>query len=66
MQIPLELTEQLQKGNVVLFCGAGISTSPDGLPTGGQLAQELAERAGLEHKELSTVESIKVVSPNVQ
>ncbi|MCP4542430.1 MAG: hypothetical protein GY832_35350 [Chloroflexi bacterium] len=47
MNIPLELTEQLQKGNVVLFCGAGISASKGGLPSGTQLAQELAHRASL-------------------
>ncbi len=50
MQIPLELIEQIQKGNVVLFCGAGISMGPEGLPSGpggAQLTQELAERAGL-------------------
>lgn len=48
MNIPRELLEQLHKGNVVLFCGAGISTAPNGLPTGTQLAQELAQRAGLD------------------
>jgi hypothetical protein len=47
MQIPLELIEQIQKGNVVLFCGAGISAGPGGLPSGGQLTRELAERADL-------------------
>ncbi len=48
MQIPTELSEQIQKGNVVLFCGAGISMGPGGLPSGWQLTQELAQRAGLE------------------
>jgi len=48
MQIPTELIEQTKKGNVVLFCGAGISMGPGGLPSGWQLTQELAERAGLE------------------
>jgi hypothetical protein len=47
MDIPLELLEQLGKGNVVLFCGAGISISEDGIPSGSQLARELAQRAGL-------------------
>jgi hypothetical protein len=47
MQIPTELIEQIQKGNVVLFCGAGISMGPGGLPSGWQLTQELAERAEL-------------------
>lgn len=47
MNIPVELLEQFRKGNVVLFCGAGISVSEGGLPGGGQLAQELAHRAGL-------------------
>ena len=46
LSIPQELIEQLKKGNVVLFCGAGISVSEGGLPSGGQLARELAERAG--------------------
>jgi hypothetical protein len=47
MQIPTELIEQIQKGNVVLFCGAGISMGTGGLPSGWQLSQELAERAEL-------------------
>ena len=45
--ISLELSQQLAKGNVVLFCGAGISATASGLPSGSQLAQELAQRAGL-------------------
>lgn len=44
--IPLELFEQVERGNLVLFCGAGISTSEDGLPSGWQLAQELVQRSG--------------------
>lgn len=47
MDIPQELLEQLSKGNVVLFCGAGISISDDGIPSGSQLARELAQRAAL-------------------
>lgn len=47
MKIPIELVEQASKGNVVLFCGAGISASEGGLPSGSQLTQELAQRAGL-------------------
>src|SRR5689334_2276029 len=47
MSIPNELTEQLKRGNVVLFCGAGISFSPGGLPSGTELARELAQRAQL-------------------
>jgi hypothetical protein len=47
MQIPTELIEQIQKGNVVLFCGAGISMGPGGLPSAWQLTQGLAERAEL-------------------
>ena len=47
MNIPRELLEQLRKGNVVLFCGAGISMSEGGLPSGRQLARELAQRARL-------------------
>jgi len=46
LSIPQKLIEQLKKGNVVLFCGAGISVSEGGLPSGGQLARELAEQAG--------------------
>ena len=47
MDIPQELLEQIGKGNVVLFCGAGISISEGGIPSGNQLARELAQRAGL-------------------
>jgi hypothetical protein len=47
VEIPQELLEEIKKGNVVPLCGAGISVSEGGLPGGGQLAQELAERAGL-------------------
>jgi len=47
VDVPYELREQLPKGNVVLFCGAGVSISEGGLPGAGQLAQELAQRAGL-------------------
>ena len=47
MNIPVELQEQLGRGNVVLFCGAGISLSPGGLPSGAELARELAQRAQL-------------------
>lgn len=47
MEIPRELLEEVRKGNVVLMCGAGISVSQGGLPSGGQLAQEMAARAGL-------------------
>lgn len=48
MDIPIELGDQLRRGNVLLFCGAGISLSEGGLPSGWQLAQELAQRIGLE------------------
>ena len=47
MDIPCELVEQLRKGNIVLFCGAGISISEGGVPSGSQLACELAQHAGL-------------------
>jgi len=43
---PSELIEQFERGNVVLFCGAGISISDGGLPSGWQLAKELAQRSG--------------------
>lgn len=42
-QVPPELIEQLQRSNVVLFTGAGLSVSA-GLPSGQQLVQELAQR----------------------
>ncbi|TEU15586.1 MAG: hypothetical protein E3J21_12870 [Anaerolineales bacterium] len=44
LTIPRNLVEQLCKGNCVLFVGAGISMGQGGLPGGGQLAKELAER----------------------
>jgi hypothetical protein len=44
--IPIELSEQVGRGNAVLLCGAGISVSRDGLPSGHQLALELAQRSG--------------------
>jgi len=47
VNIPIELIEELQKDNVVLFCGAGISMSEGALPSGGQLAHELVKRAKL-------------------
>jgi len=46
LPIPLELIEQVERGNVVLLCGAGISASEGGLPSGWQLAKELAQRSG--------------------
>src|SRR5215207_5183918 len=46
LAIPLELVEQVERGNVVLLCGAGISVSEGGLPSGWQLAQELVQRSG--------------------
>ena len=47
MDIPQELLEQIGKGNVVLFCGVGISISEGGIPSGNQSGGESAERAGL-------------------
>ncbi len=47
MDFPVELLEQLRKGNVVLFSGAGISISEGGIPSGSQLARDLAQRASL-------------------
>jgi hypothetical protein len=44
LTIPRNLVEQLCKGNCVLFVGAGISMGQGGLPGGGQLAKELAQR----------------------
>jgi SIR2-like protein len=45
--LPSELIEQVKRDNVVLLCGAGISASVGGVPSGSQLAQELAKRIGL-------------------
>ena len=59
MQIPIELIEQVAKGNCVLFAGAGISVGTHGqrgLPSGGELAQELAERCGYAEPALSLPE----------
>jgi formylglycine-generating enzyme required for sulfatase activity len=44
LTIPKNLVEQLCKGNCVLFVGAGISMGQGGLPGGGQLAREMAQR----------------------
>jgi len=44
LTIPKNLVEQLGKGNCVLFVGAGIGMGEGGLPGGGQLARELADR----------------------
>ena len=46
VEIQTELLEQLEKGNVVLFVGAGLSRAA-GLPSGNELKCQLAERAGL-------------------
>ncbi len=53
LTIPRNLVEQLCKGNCVLFVGAGISMGEGGLPSGRQLAQELAERCDYPDKDLS-------------
>lgn len=45
MEVPHELVEQLQRGNVVLFVGAGLSIGA-GLPGWGALVRPLAERIG--------------------
>jgi hypothetical protein len=45
MEIPHELAEQLRRGNVVLFVGAGLSIGA-GLPGWGALVRPLAERIG--------------------
>ncbi len=47
IMIPQELVEQMQRNNVILFAGAGISMGEGGLPSGHQLAQELAQRGDL-------------------
>nr|NIO72641.1 hypothetical protein [Anaerolineae bacterium] len=53
LTIPKNLVEQLCKGNCVLFVGAGISMGEGGLPGGGQLAQELAQRCDYPGDDLS-------------
>lgn len=47
MDLPQNLLEEFKKGDVILFCGAGISVSENGLPDSRQLAKELAERGNL-------------------
>jgi formylglycine-generating enzyme required for sulfatase activity len=47
------LVEQLCRGNCVLFVGAGISMGEGGLPSGRQLAKELAERCDYPGEDLS-------------
>ena len=42
-----ELREQIDKKDVVLFCGMDLSASEGGLPTSVQLAKDLALRAGI-------------------
>lgn len=44
VDIPLELSESLKKGECVLFVGAGLS---EGLPTWKELMEPLAEELGL-------------------
>lgn len=41
MTIPIELIDDFQAGEVVAFCGAGLSVA-SGLPTGGAVARDLA------------------------
>ena len=53
LTIPKNLVEQLCRGNCVLFVGAGISMGEGGLPGGGQLAKELAERCDYPGDDLS-------------
>ena len=53
LTIPKNLVEQLCKGNCVLFVGAGISMGEGGLPGGGQLAEELAQRCDYPGDDLS-------------
>lgn len=56
MQIPIELIEQLDRGNCVLFAGAGISVGTHGqrgLPSCGDLALALARRCGYTGSDLS-------------
>jgi formylglycine-generating enzyme required for sulfatase activity len=53
LTIPKNLVEQLCKGNCVLFVGAGISMGQGGLPGGGQLARELADRCDYPGDDLS-------------
>lgn len=49
--LPVEFHDALNRGDVVLYCGAGISMSAGGIPGGGALASELCTRAGLPPEE---------------
>jgi len=53
LTIPKNLVEQICKGNCVLFVGAGISMGEGGLPSGQQLAKELAQRCDYPGDDLS-------------
>jgi hypothetical protein len=44
IQIPIELLEQFERGNVLLFVGGGINRGV--LPSAAELARDLAERCG--------------------
>lgn len=46
VDIPIDLREQLEEGNVVFFCGAGVS-KPSGLPLFDELAEQVIEELAI-------------------
>ena len=56
MRIPVELCEQIQRGQVILILGPEINlgeSGEPGLPTFAELARELAERLGYQEADLN-------------
>ncbi len=53
IQIPIELLEQFERGNVLLFVGEGINQGI--LPSAAAMAQELADRCGYPSEEPLTL-----------
>lgn len=51
VDIPIELREELEEGNVVFFCGAGVS-KPSGLPLFNELAEQVVEELAIEKSPL--------------
>lgn len=53
VDIPIELREELEEGNVIFFCGAGVS-KPSGLPLFNELAEQVIEELAIEKNPLLT------------
>lgn len=53
VDIPFELREELEEGNVIFFCGAGVS-KPSGLPLFNELAEQVIEELAFEKNALLT------------